>query len=191
VFSKDSGSRSRYLIARPWEGKAVLRPLMAKLVLTPMLLLIPVPAPADANTGSRPVDGKVHMESLITRGVEPWSMVQFMALKGGMGYERGGFSLVLYRSAPRRWFFSKRSIGLRIDAARYLAPVVRTEQRMTGMYTVLTVCAVYIRPELGERLRGARQVVLEIPFANRPAETWEVPGHALMEWKKVIQGSAP
>jgi len=156
-----------------------------------LLVLIPCVAWTEVIRKPDPAGGTGSLESMVNRGVQPWSMVQFIGLKGGKGYAKGSFSLVLYRNAPRRWFFSKGNLDLQIDGTSYPVPVLTTEQRMTGMYTVATVCALYIEPDLGEKLKTAGHVVLEIRFENRPPETWKVPEHALEEWKRVIEGASP
>jgi len=77
------------------------------LVLIPCLALAEVMALAEVTRKPDAADGTGSLESMMTSGVQPWSMVQFIGLQGGKGYKRGSFSLVLYRNAPQRRYFSK------------------------------------------------------------------------------------
>lgn len=142
-------------------------------------------------TGARSVEpqtGEEAGQSIFTEGVIPWTTVQFLRLVGKGGHGKQGFSLVLYVTAPRRWPFAMGNVEFRVDQTSYPAPVIAIEQRMTGMYTVLTLCAIYVEPLLGEKLRKAQRVELGIPLETGRPRRWEVPGFVLAGWKKVIGG---
>lgn len=139
--------------------------------------------------GAEPSKDETAGQSIFTEGVKPWSTVQFLRLVGKGGHGKRGYSLVLYVTAPRRWPFGKGNAEFRVDGTSYPAPVLTVEQRMTGMYTVLSACAIYVEPLLGDKLRAAERVELGIPREKGPPQTWEVPGVVLAGWKKVIEGS--
>ncbi len=138
---------------------------------------------------AEPSTGEEAGQSIFTEGVKPWTTVQFLKLVGKGGHGKQGFSLVLYVTAPRRWPFARGNAEFRVDRSSYPAPVITVEQRMTGMYTVLTVCAIYVEPLLGEKLRNAERVELGIPLETGRPQVWEVPGPVLAGWKKVIEGA--
>lgn len=130
-------------------------------------------------------------QSILVEGVRPWTTVQFLKLVGKGGHGKQGFSLVLYLAGPIRWPFARGNAEFRVDRTSYPAPVLTVEQRMTGMYTVLSVCAIYVEPLLGEKVKTAERVVLGIPLETGRSQMWEVPGPVLAEWKKVIEGAGP
>lgn len=142
-------------------------------------------------TGARSVEsptGEEAGQSIFTEGVNPWTTVQFLRLVGKGGHGKQGYSLVLSVTAPRRWPFGRGNAEFRVDRTSYPAPVIAVEQRMTGMYTILTLCAIYVEPLLGEKLRKAERVELGIPLETGRPQLWEVPGFVLTGWKKVIEG---
>jgi len=143
----------------------------------------------DSLWGAEPPKDERAGQSIFTEGVKPYSTVQFLRLVGKGGHGKQGYSLVLYVTAPRRWPFAKGNAEFRVDGTSYPAPVLTVEHRMTGMYTVLSACAIYVEPLLGEKLRSAGRVELGIPLEKGPPQTWEVPGVVLAGWKTVIEGA--
>jgi hypothetical protein len=107
MMELSSGRHSGSRPATAFGGGPVGRLSILLLVLIPCLALAEVMALAEVTRKPDAADGTGSLESMMTSGVQPWSMVQFIGLQGGKGYKRGSFSLVLYRNEPRRWYFSK------------------------------------------------------------------------------------
>jgi len=162
---------------------------MGRVVETGLAILFALSIFWNSLWGAEPPKDEEAGQSIFTEGVKPWSTVQFLRLVGKGGHGKQGYSLVLYVTAPRRWPFAKGNAEFRVDGTSYPAPVLTVEQRMTGMYTVLSVCAIYVEPLLGEKLRSAERVELGIPLEKGPPQPWEVPGVVLAGWKTVIEGT--
>ena len=159
---------------------------MSKIIpLTLVLILMAFSHQAYAEIGKE-VDNFDNTTSIYSEiaGQGPWETVKFDITREKDGRKK--YFLTLTKIDPEWWFFDNRPVGVKIEKKIYGIPCIETDSKTLVGNKLVTSGRFLVERKTIRRIKKAEALTIRVYSSNNPSITWEVPYHALAEWKIVI-----